>query len=151
VIAILDAAEAVRVRLVLISVVSGEQRAAAIAARRRAAGTGYALRDPRLDGGLSRLALALVLMGKAFANPGPELNRWCENVLGLAPRRAWRAISRWSPRHSTSAARRCRAQPMIRRCSTVCADRGSIAPASSGSSARRCAAVKARRTRGGGR
>jgi hypothetical protein len=88
VIAILDAAEAVRVRLVVLSAMAGEQRAQQLqrlAAELRALGA--ALADPRLDGRLSRLASSLALMGEAFGNPGPELAGWCATVLDQPPRR----------------------------------------------------------------
>jgi hypothetical protein len=85
---ILDAAEAVRVRLVLVSATTGEQHArqlSLLAGELRA--LRQELRDPKLDGRLSSLGSVLGLMAEAFRKPGPELVGWCNNVLEVPPRR----------------------------------------------------------------
>jgi hypothetical protein len=93
VMAILDAAEAVRVRLVLLSAVAGEQRALQL---RRLAGElqalGAALEDPELDGRLSRFGSTLALMAEVFRNPAAELAGWCRDVLEVPPRRLARHL-----------------------------------------------------------
>jgi hypothetical protein len=88
VMAILDAAEVVRVRLVLASATTGEQHGrhlSLLAGELRA--LRQALRDPKLDGRLSSLGSALGLMAEVFRNPGPELAGWCNNVIEVPPRR----------------------------------------------------------------
>jgi hypothetical protein len=91
--AILDAAEAVRVRLVLLSAMAGEQRADQL---RRLAGElqalGAALDDPKLDGRLSRFGATLALIAEVFRNPTPELAGWCRDVLEVPPRRLARHL-----------------------------------------------------------
>jgi hypothetical protein len=91
--AILDAAEAVRVRMVVVSTMAGEQRADQL---RRLAGElqalGNALQDPKLDGRLSRFGASLALMAEAFRNPTPELAGWCRDVLEVPPRRLARHL-----------------------------------------------------------
>ena len=85
---ILDAAESVRVRLVLLSAVAADQRSrqlGLLAGELKALGQAFC--DPGLDGGPSKFASALALMGEAFRNPGAELGGWCRNVLDLPPRR----------------------------------------------------------------
>jgi hypothetical protein len=91
--AILDAAEAVRVRLVLLSAMAGEQRAAQLrhlASELRALGN--ALADPQLDGRLSRFGSSLALMAEVFRYPPPELAGWCRDVLEVPPRRLARHL-----------------------------------------------------------
>jgi hypothetical protein len=86
--AILDAAEAVRIRLVLFGATGGDQHArqlSLLAGELRA--LRQALRDPKLDGRLSGLGSALGLMAEVFRKPGPELAGWCANVLEAPPRR----------------------------------------------------------------
>jgi hypothetical protein len=88
VMAILDAAEMVRVRLVLFSATGGDQRGrqlGLLAGELRA--LRQALRDPKLDGRLSCLGSALGLMAEEFRDPGPELTGWCVNVIEVPPRR----------------------------------------------------------------
>jgi hypothetical protein len=85
---ILDAAEMVRVRLVLFAATSGDQRVRhrdLLAAELQALGQTF--RDPALDGRLSRFSSALGLMAEGFRTPGPELAGWCNNVLEVPPRR----------------------------------------------------------------
>jgi hypothetical protein len=88
VMAILDAAEMTRVRLVLLTGTTGEQHArqlSLLAGELKA--LRQAFRDPNLDGRLSHLAAALGLMGEAFRNPTAELAGWCNNVLEVPPKR----------------------------------------------------------------
>jgi hypothetical protein len=88
VMAILDAAETVRMRLVLQSATSGDQHGRQLdllAGELRA--LRQALRDPKLDSRLSSLGSALALMAEAFRKPGPELVLWCKDVLEVPPRR----------------------------------------------------------------
>jgi hypothetical protein len=90
---ILDAAETVRIRLLLLSATSGDQHGRQLrllAGELRALGQSF--RDPALDGRLSRLGSALGLMAEAFRNPGPELAGWCNNVLEVPPRRLARHL-----------------------------------------------------------
>jgi hypothetical protein len=85
---ILDAAEAVRVRLVLLSGTDGDQHVRQLnllAGELRA--LRQAFRDPTLDGRLSCLGSALGLMAEAFRRPTPELAGWCNSVLEVPPRR----------------------------------------------------------------
>jgi hypothetical protein len=85
---ILDAAEAVRVRLVLVGLTSGNQhdrQLCLLTGELRA--LAQAFRDPALDGRLSRFSSALGLMAEVFRNPGPELAGWCNNVIEVPPRR----------------------------------------------------------------
>jgi hypothetical protein len=86
--AILDAAETVRVRLVLFGATTGDQhgRQLSLLAGELQA-LDRAFRDPGLDGRLSRLGSALGLMAEVFRNPGPELAGWCNNYLDVPPRR----------------------------------------------------------------
>jgi hypothetical protein len=93
IVAILANSEAVRCRLVLITGCSGEQydRHRHLLAGELAA-LGQAFCDPALDGRLQRLGAALGLMAEAFRNPGPELVRWCNNVLDVPPRRLARHL-----------------------------------------------------------
>jgi hypothetical protein len=93
VLAILDDAEVVRVRLVLFSATIGEQRgrhlgllAGELEALRRA------LRDDEHDSRLSRLGSALAMMAEVFRQPGPELAGWCKDVLEVPPRRLARHL-----------------------------------------------------------
>jgi hypothetical protein len=93
VIAILDAAERVRQRLLLASAMAGEQRARQLerlADEFRA--LDQALRDPALDGSLACLGSALALMAEAFRNSDPEIRGWCNNVLEVPPRRLARHL-----------------------------------------------------------
>jgi hypothetical protein len=90
---ILDAAEMVRVRLVLLSATGGDQHgrqlnllAGELQALRQA------FRDPNLDGRLSGSGSALRLMAEAFHNPGSELAGWCNNVIEVPPRRLARHL-----------------------------------------------------------
>jgi DNA-binding transcriptional ArsR family regulator len=93
VMAVLDAAEVVRIRLLLQSATGGEQLARQL---RLLAGELQALRtalqDPKLDNRLSSLGSALGLMAEVFRNPGPELARWCNDVLGMPPKRLARHL-----------------------------------------------------------
>jgi hypothetical protein len=137
VVGILDAAEAVRVRLVLLCAMAGDQR---IRQLQLLAGElrqlGEALRDESLDGRLSRLGSALALMGEVFRN----LAGWCNNV-STSRRGAWRRICRRWAGCSLSAPRRYARSPVaptILRCSIACSDRTSTARMSSGSSGRPC-------------
>jgi hypothetical protein len=84
---ILDAAETVRIRLLLLSATSGDQhgRLSLLAGELQA--LRQALGDPKLDSRLSCLGSALGLMAEVFRNPGPELALWCANVLDLPPLR----------------------------------------------------------------
>jgi hypothetical protein len=85
---ILDAAEMVRVRLVLVSATDGDQRGRQLSLLAGELGAlRQAFRDPKLDGRLSGLGSALALMGEAFHNPGPELAGWCVNVIEVPARR----------------------------------------------------------------
>jgi hypothetical protein len=91
--AILDAAEVVRVRLVLFSATVGDQRGrqlGLLVGELRA--LDQAFRDPALDGRLSRLALGLALMAEVFRNPGPELTLWCNDVIDVPPKRLARHL-----------------------------------------------------------
>jgi hypothetical protein len=91
--AILDAAELVRRRVVLVSAMAGEQRADQL---QRLAGDlqalGNALQDPKLDGRLSRFGASLALMAEVFRNPTPELAGWCRDVLEVPPGRLARHL-----------------------------------------------------------
>jgi hypothetical protein len=88
VVAIIDAAEMVRRRLVMMTAMAGEQRTEQL---QRLAGElqtlGQALGDPQLDGKVAFFGNALALLAEVFRNPGPELAGWSRSVLGLPPRR----------------------------------------------------------------
>jgi hypothetical protein len=90
---ILDAGEAVRIRLLLCSATGGEQLGRQLGLL---AGELQALRaallDPKLDNRLSSLGSALGLMAEVFRDAGPELALWCNDVLEVPPRRLARHL-----------------------------------------------------------